>query len=162
MQVTITNVSIENVAKGRSKFKKATVEYTYNGEARKQTMVDFSNPNVFAKVQEMIGQTVEVELTKNAQGYSEWASISEGNKLPDLGGKAPASGPVRVTGSNYETREERAARQALIVRQSSLTNAIATLSPGSKTPLDPREVLALAEQYVNYVFATPSEENESA
>lgn len=53
---------------------------------------------------------------------------------------------------DFETREERANRQVLIVRQSSLSSAVATLTPGAKNALDPDAVLALAERYTQYVF----------
>ena len=56
-----------------------------------------------------------------------------------------------MTGSNYETKEERAARQELIVRQSSLSNAVAILSVGAKT-LAKNDVLDLATDLSNWVF----------
>ncbi|HET8688881.1 MAG TPA: hypothetical protein VFM18_19905, partial [Methanosarcina sp.] len=43
-------------------------------------------------------------------------------------------------------------RQVLIVRQSSLTNAIAVLTAGSKTPPDPEAVKKLAQEFVDFVF----------
>jgi hypothetical protein len=60
-----------------------------------------------------------------------------------------------VSGSNYETKEERAARQVLIVKQSSLTNAVATLSPGAKAALDANAVIDLAQKYADWVFDKP-------
>jgi hypothetical protein len=53
--------------------------------------------------------------------------------------------------SNYETKEERAARQVMIVRQSSLSNAVSTLSVGAKH-LTPSEVVAVAKEYERYVL----------
>ena len=55
-------------------------------------------------------------------------------------------------GRDFETREERAAKQVYIVRQSSLTAAIATMTPGSKTALNPEDVINVAKQYEQYVF----------
>lgn len=138
MLVTIKNVEVENVVKGKSRYSKATVEYEYRGEPRKQSVMSFSNPDVFKKVQEFIGQEVEVETTKNAAGYSEWASItatggvtaSTANQGANPAGAATGSaGTTKVTGSNYETRDERAARQVLIVKQSSLAQAVESLGP---------------------------------
>jgi hypothetical protein len=165
MLVTITNVSVENIVKGRSRYSKATVNYTWNGEARSQSIMSFSNPTVFKEVQELVGQTVEVEVGKNEAGYSEWRSIQRGtgNAAPAATG-APGGAPAgntRVVGSNYETKEERAFRQVLIVRQSSLTAALNTLSPGAKAPLDSKEVKALADEYAEWVFA-PANEQEAA
>ena len=53
--------------------------------------------------------------------------------------------------STYETPEERAARQRLIVRQSCLSNAVETLKVDKKG-VDPTEALKLAERYVGWVF----------
>lgn len=161
MQIVIKNVEVENVVKGKSRYSKAKVDYTWNGEFRNQNIMSFSNPDVFKKVQELVGQTVEVEVGKNEAGYSEWRSISA------VGGAtgAPAASPgtaatTRVTGSNYETKEERAARQVLIVKQSSLSAAVATLSPGAKAPLDPNAVKALAQDFADWVFNNEQELSE--
>jgi hypothetical protein len=156
MQVTIKNVDVENVVNGRKRYSKATVDYTYNGEPRQQKIMSFANPDVFKKVQELVGQTVEVELTKNDAGYSEWKSINSASGAATTTANSPAN-TTRVTGSNYETKEERAARQVLIVKQSSLTAAVATLAPGAKDALDPDEVIGLAQQYVDWVFETKEE-----
>lgn len=53
--------------------------------------------------------------------------------------------------SNYETPEERAKRQVLIVRQSSLSAAVATLKL-DKAALNPEDVLTVAEVYSDWVF----------
>jgi hypothetical protein len=147
------------VGEGRKKYGKATVNYAYNGEARRQNVMSFSNPDVFKKVQELQGQTVEVEVGKNDKGYSEWRSVTATG--PASSGTAPATASTsatRVSGSNYETKEERAARQVLIVKQSSLSSAVATLSPGAKTALDANAVLELAQKYADWVFTTADTE----
>lgn len=155
MLVTIKNVDVEYIAKGRTKYGKATVDYLFKGEARQQKIMSFANPEVFKKVQELVGQDVEVELAKNDAGYSEWKSIQSAGTADttttDGGAKAPVN---RVSGSNYETKEERAARQVLIVKQSSLSAAVATLSPGAKGALDPKAVIETAQEYADWVFET--------
>lgn len=159
MNIKIIDVDVQWVGEGRKKYGKAAVEYNYNGEARKQNVMSFTNPDVFKKVQELVGQHVEVEVGKNDKGYSEWRSISvtnAGNSAPPTTG-GPAT--TRVSGSNYETREERAARQVLIVKQSSLSAAIATLTPGSKTALDPKAVIEQAQQYADWVFSKENDES---
>jgi hypothetical protein len=158
MQVIIKNVDVQWNGTGAKRWAKAAVEYTYNGEARKQNVMSFSNPDVFKKVQELTGQTVEVELTKNDKGYSEWKSISIGTaSAAGPSGTAPAT--TRVTGSNYETKEERAARQVLIVKQSSLSNAVGLLTTGAKTPPAKDDVLALAQDFTDWVLAKPEDKS---
>lgn len=76
MQFNIVDVSVETIARGKAKYSIATVAYTYNGEQRSKKIMSFANPSVFKAVQEMIGNTVEVQVGKNEQGYDEWKSIS--------------------------------------------------------------------------------------
>lgn len=156
MQVTIRNVNVEWAGEGRKKYGKAVVEYTYNGESRRQNIMSFSNPDVFKKVQELQGQTVDVEVGKNDKGYSEWRSVTtnaNGSGSANVGAPASGGGTTRVSGSNYETKEERAARQVLIVKQSSLTNAVAILTHNAaKDKVNPEDVKALAQDLADWVF----------
>jgi hypothetical protein len=157
MQVVIKDVQVEWGGKAPKKWGKAVVLYDYNGNARKQNVMSFSNPDVFKKVQELVGQTVDVEVGKNDKDFTEWRSIqASGAEVKSAAsGSAPAT---RVSGSNYETKEERAARQVLIVKQSSLSAAVASLTPGSKSALDPKTVLDLAQQYTDWVFGADEKE----
>lgn len=64
---------------------------------------------------------------------------------------AAASGnSTRVTGSNYETKEERAARQVYIIRQSSISSAIDLLKDSKPTV---EGVLNVAKQFEEYIFS---------
>lgn len=162
MKVKILDVNVENVVKGKSRYSKATVAYSYNGEARTQNIMDFANPSVFKKVKEYIGQEVEVQITKNASGYNEWAAIGDEvsanapNVSSNVGGGSVSGGSntaTRVTGSNYETPAERAQKQVYIVKQSSISNAIELLKTRGAF-VDPNEVVILAQVFVDYVFAS--------
>lgn len=53
--------------------------------------------------------------------------------------------------SNYETAEEREYRQLRIVRQSSLSNAVALLTLRGDKKVDEVEVIRIAEVFVDYV-----------
>ncbi len=70
--------------------------------------------------------------------------------------KVPASPSPR---SNYETPEERAQRQVYIIRQSSISSAVALVSQdgnffkGTENPVG--EVLSIAEAFENYVMGNP-------
>jgi hypothetical protein len=151
MQIKITDVSVEEVKKGKSSYKTALVAYTQNGEAKEKKIVDFSNPKVFAAVQDNIGNDVDVKVVKEGQ-YWQWVDVTSVGASSGNSGSNQASPANRVTGSNYETREERAARQVYIVKQSSLSAAVETLKIGATGPLDPTKVIEVAEQYKTYVF----------
>lgn len=164
MKFVFQSVSIEQVKKPGQKapYGKATVFYTYNGEPRKQTIVSIFNPTVFKQVQELEqGAEIDVEITKNEAGYNEWKSITTGG-IQQATGIPSASAPsaTRVTGSNYETRDERAARQVLIVKQSSLSAAVASLTPGAKAVLTTDDVLKRAQEYADWVFDSEAEVSE--
>jgi hypothetical protein len=111
----------------------------YNAPLKKQ-LGELSQGDEFTLTQE-----------KNAAGFYDVKSIEKGIVE---GGKAQASvgstnqarAPQAV--SNYETREERTARQRLIVRQSSLTAAIGILGNKATPPV----VKDLAEDLTNWVF----------
>jgi len=155
MQVKILNVNVEHVVKGKSRYDKATVAYLYNGEARTQNVMSFSNPAIFKAVQEFVGQEVEVTVTKNAAGYNEWAAIlpAGSTAVPSSStASAPTNAPAtRVTGSNFETPSERAQKQIYIVKQSSISAAIA-LAGLNKEKVTREQIIDTAQFFVDYVF----------
>lgn len=99
------------------------------------------------------GDAITIVQEKDGQ-FWEVKAIEKGTNMAALAdaGK-PAFSGGKVTGSNYETREERAARQRLIVRQSSLTAALTyfELTKGKPTV---EEVKILADEFTNHVFET--------
>jgi hypothetical protein len=160
MQVTINNVSVEWGGKPPKKWGKAVVEYSYNGQARKQNVMSFSNPEVFKKVQEMVGQTVDVEVGKNDKDFTEWRSIAP------VGAASSGTSVTIATGSktntyqprDFETKEERARRQVLIVKQSSLAQAveIAKLANPKGGPVDLDELKRTAQSLTDWVLEAPA------
>jgi len=148
LQVTLKDVNVEKVNKGKTGYHIATVDYDYKGETRQQKIFSFVNPGVFKAIQEFpSGTTVEVELTKNSKGYSEWAKVSEASDQQ----KQEVAKTVKIGGSNYETPGERAYRQLLIVRQSSLNNALTFLLANGNAP-SIEEVEGLTQRFVDFVY----------
>lgn len=101
------------------------------------------------------GDVYEITTVKNAgTGYWDWTAATR--TTADAGSPTPtatrASGASVSPKSTYETPEERAVKQIYIVRQSSISNAVAILSPGSKSALDVDAVLAVANRLEDYVF----------
>lgn len=159
MKIKILDVNVENIVKGKSRYSKAAVTYTYNGEARTQNIMSFTNPAIFKAVQEKVGQEVEITITKNAAGYNEWASLDDvGTPATASVGASqassaptPSAAPTRVTGSNYETPAERAVKQVYIVKQSSISAAINLLA-SNKEKASTEQVIVMAQAFVDYVF----------
>jgi len=149
MLITIKDIAIEKISKGKNNWETATVSYDFQGNFRQQKIVSFSNPAVFAELKKLsAGDQVEVVVTKNDQGFNQWATLTKPSGEPQKAPGAPATG--KVTGSNYETREERAARQVLIVRQSCLAQAV-TFHEGDDHA-DVPQVLGTAQRFVDWVF----------
>lgn len=150
MQITVIDVS-ENTKKSESGRTFQQLEIAYKNEQgtpQLKKLISFSNPNMYKLAKTWVkGDTFNITTVKNAKGYWDWTGIEgEGQVATE---SKPAATPTRVTGSNYETKEERTARQLYIIRQSSLANAIEILNKGADTA----EVLKLADKLVNYVLA---------
>jgi hypothetical protein len=155
-KIVIKEVNVESVVKGKSRYQVANVSYTYNGDAKTQKIMSFSNPDVFKKVQEFVGKEVSVE-TVESNGYKNWSKLELVADAPNSGaapGRSVAPGQV-ISKSTYETPEERKVKQLYIIRQSSITNAI---NRAAQHP-DPNsiDVLALAQMYVDFVYGPPED-----
>lgn len=160
MQTVIKSVDVEWVGTGAKKYGKAAVKHD-NGKGEKtQYLVSFKNPEVFKKVQEMVGQTVEVENKKEGD-FWQWVSIQAAGASNGSSTLNPAATVTnRVSGSNYETKEERAARQVLIVKQSSLSVAKdIAIHNAAKGTVDPGVVLGIAQSLADWVFSTENDES---
>ena len=162
MQVNVVDVSNLNthIAKNGRQYQSVEVMYKNDqGQAQNKKLMSFANPAVFKAAQEwQKGDVVHVSTEKDTNGYWQWTAVGGADDTTDTGGSsAPAAQgnaakpATRVSGSNYETKEERAARQVMIVRQSSLSNAVATLGiEGSKATAN--DVISLAKLYESFVL----------
>ena len=158
MQITVIDVGTPNTHAAKNGRSYQSLEVTYKGADGKvgnKKLMSFSNPSVFKAAGSWNkGDVVEVVSQKDDQGYWQWTGIGTeggGQVAQQSASSAPAQAGARVTGSNYETKEERAARQELIVRQSSLSNAVSILSVGAKS-VDKGAVISLAQELSDWVF----------
>lgn len=108
--------------------------------ALRQTLETLATGDEVTVVQEKVGQFWEIKAIEKGLNT---AVMSDTPKPAYSGGK--------VTGSNYETPQERAARQRLIVRQSSLTAALGYFELTKAKPTV-EEVTNLAEELCDFVF----------
>ena len=154
MQIEIIQVVREDLPSknGKGTYGQLTVVYKSGGKVQEKKLISFSNPAVFKHIEGMKqGETAEVTTVKNDKGYWDWTNI--GGAVATTTESKPAATTNRVTGSNYETKEEREARQRYIIRQSSISSAVAALIPGAKSALDVGDVLRLAKEFETYVFS---------
>jgi hypothetical protein len=111
------------------------------------------------------GQYFEVDRQKDAKEgkYWEWKAIraTDGAAAITSAPTPTATVPVSTTPSaptarvgNWETPEERAAKQVYIVRQSSLTAAIAYLNSVNSDTHTEEDVIQYAKRFENYVLGS--------
>lgn len=160
MNITILSIDIKTVPTAKGSYQTADVAYKNNSfqgkvEGKKVMSFGATKDSFSTLALAQPGESYEVTIVKNDKGYNDWVSMAKaeaGAASPAVsapaGGKAPAATPR----STYETPEERAQRQVLIVRQSSLSAAVNLLLAGAKTPPPVENVLAIAKQFEDYVF----------
>lgn len=159
MQITIIDVGTPNTHAAKNGRTYQSMEVTYKdeqGKVNNKKLMSFSNPGVFKHISGLAkGDSVNVNTEKDQNGYWQWTSINEGG-APQVAQQPNSASPnTRVTGSNYETKEERAARQVLIVKQSSLSTAVTALAVGAKSAPSASDVIAYAKQLEQYVMGVP-------
>lgn len=120
MLISINQVSLQKHDKG---YMLAEVSYTKDGKPEKKKIMSFAAPSVYAALSNFKTFPVDVNVTMVKEGaYWNWKEIEVSNGAQTSGTTTKPA--TRVTGSNYETPEERARRQVYIIRQSSVASAI--------------------------------------
>jgi len=152
-------------AKGTS-YKSLTVDFRdENNKLSSKTINVFGAQKRTGEILEEAtpGQVYEVTAVKNNAGYWDWTdariTTEQLGSTSTVSAAQASSKPQTNTsassgGRGFETPEERAKKQVYIVRQSSLANAVATLSVGVKSPPSPEDVIKVARLYEGYVFDT--------
>lgn len=146
INIEIKSVDIQN----KGKYKIAEVAYEDKGVPKNKKVMSFGkSEQAFLALANKPTGPYKVTLEKDGE-YWNWVAVEKGTAQPaSSGGAAPASGGSR----SFESQEEREAKQRYIVRQSSLSNAIQTLSvnPG-KEKISVDDVIGLATTYEQFVF----------
>ncbi len=155
MQITVNSVETSFTKTAKGGYSTANIAYVNErGENKSWKLISFANPKVYDILKAaQAGETYEIVTRKNDKDFTEWASAE---KLAANAASPAPTGAVKAPAvSQYETRDERNARQRLIVRQSCLSNAVSILSTGSKSPPETAAVKALADELVAFVFEAP-------
>lgn len=165
MNITILSVEVKTVPTAKGSYRTADIAYknnTFQGKVEGKKIMSFgATKDTFDALSvAQSGDSYEVTVVKNDKGYNDWVSVVKAQAgAPSPAAAAPTAGKAASPSprSTYETPEERAQRQVLIVRQSSVSSAIALLTAGAKTPPSTQSVLETAKQLEAYVFGTPAE-----
>lgn len=101
------------------------------------------------------GDVLEAEFEQNNKGYWQFRTLKATGEKAAVKAETPSAGAPAPRG-NWETAEERQARQVMIVRQSSLSTAAGMVQHGTKpgTKVDEDEVLKVASKLEAFVLGT--------
>src|SRR3990167_127114 len=152
-KITVLKLDITKAPKGYSV---AEVAYkTSDGKTKGMKVLDFVQKDVFATLKTVkAGDVLEANFEQNAKGFWQFKDVVVTSEKGDT--SVPAASPVK-SGGNWETSDERAKRQVMIVRQSSLSNAIGYLALTGDKKVVPGDVIDIAEQFEAYVLSgTPA------
>lgn len=141
-------------------YNKIDVIYKKDGKVEAKSLADFANKEIWDDLLALQkGDVKTVTVEKNANGYWEWKSVGEASAEEQKPTQAASNtdaaakkGTGKVLGSNYETPDERAKRQVMIVRQSSISNAIAFAELNKLTKSHIDDVIANAKTFEAYVL----------
>lgn len=167
-QISIINITVvPSTTKAGKPYEQLEVVYkdlSYNDTVKSKKIMPFGDSkNVFDALKGATnGQVFDVQVVKNQAGFNDWIAATPGTAgAPSAASQPPAQAASRVSpvpaatpqrANTFETPEERAKKQVYIVRQSSLSAAIATLGVGAKSALKPADVIAVAKEYTDFVF----------
>ena len=163
MQITVINVANQTVPTNKGSYQKLEVSYKDDqGKTATRPIMDFvkeSKPAFTALVDAQYGDVFNIDMVKqpgrDGKEYWVWTNATKGAagaKSQQGGTPSASTGSGTVAKGNWETAEERAARQVYIIRQSSIANAVAALSVGVKAPPKSEEILVLAKKFEDFVF----------
>jgi hypothetical protein len=150
MRITIVNVEKSSIP--GKKYHQLEVAYKDDAGALKgKKIMSFGVKNgldVLTKAVE--GDSLDITVAEE-KGYWNWVGVKKAS------GEAPAASPTKAGYSapsrDFETSVERAKKQVLIVRQSSISaaiNTIALTSPIEEVKVD--DILTIAERFENWVM----------
>ena len=160
--IEIINVAISTVPTAKGSYNIAEVTYknkTFQDKVEAKKVMSFINKQVYETLSKAtFGQVYYIDRTKNDKGYWDWTKASTTNEeqeqvvVPTPTSNNPVKTPTASPKSTYETSEERAARQVMIVRQSSISSAVALLAANGGKKNTAEETLAIAKEFEAYVM----------
>lgn len=155
MNITIVTVGAPQPVPGK---KYQTMEVAYKDQTGKvagKKLMSFTYPLVFNALKgAQQGDSFEVKNEKIGEywNWTEAVKVEGGAASVETSTPSKTQAFTQQSNDRYETKEEREKRQVMIVRQSSLSNAVATLAVGGKSALDPSKVIGVAQEYESYVL----------
>lgn len=156
LQIKVVALEIVTVPTQKGSYQTIDLTYrniTFENKVETKKIMSFNHKDVFNTLKAaQAGDVYTVSRAKNDKGFWDWTSIAAGDAAPAAvtGNSGVTTTPAK---SSFETADERAKKQVYIVRQSSISAAIATLKTDKKNPTV-EEVINVAREFEAYVFET--------
>jgi hypothetical protein len=138
-------LEVGNVTKEKTYFV-YPLKFESNGKTQERKMFSFNTESYKALKDAKPDQVYEVKLEKDQNGYWQWSNVEEAT------GQAAAQSTGTNRASTFETPEERARRQVLIVRQNALTNAVTVVAPRADLAVNLEEIEEIARKFEAWVL----------
>jgi len=121
--------------------------YKSDGKSQKPKKIMSFNDEFKTLQDAQPGDSFDVKLEKDDNGYWQWKNVTK----VEAGAPEPAAAASGTTGraGNWETPEERARRQVLIVRQSCIAQAVAWCK--GNPDLSTEDVVNVAGEFETWV-----------
>jgi hypothetical protein len=155
-------ISVEANAVPGKQYKKIEVAFKNDkGEVKGKNLMDFGiKSGIDILLNAKAGDALDVLTVKEGE-YWNWKEVKKAGEgsfeasAPTGGSSAPSKGASTYQARDFETKEERAARQVMIVRQSSISSAVSLLKTEKNVP-SVDEVLRVASAFEEFVLKTKS------
>ena len=154
MKITVIK-SIVSIPEGK-KYKVCELGYrTEDGKIKGMRIFGFGEQknNFDTASKAVVGDILEAQFKTNEKGFWEFASLENtGTKEAMVNSTNKQATVTTPSRGNWETPEERAVRQVMIIRQSSLSNAIAFFNAIGHKKFTELDVIDLAKNFEAYVL----------
>jgi len=152
MQIQMIGVTAHKIP--GKKYEKLEVAYKNDkGEIKGRNVMSFGIKNGLDLLKTATpGTMLDVDLVKEGE-YWNWVGVKKAGDAPaaNSSGGSSSGGGNKYPSRDFETKEERAAKQRLIIRQNCVGNAIAMMKT-DKVGLDIKDVLAMAAKLEQFII----------
>lgn len=151
MQIQVVEIGnpVAKISKANKPFTQIQVDYVAEGRPGKTQLTSYSKAYKPLAASQP-GDLFDIETVVNG-AYTNWEGATPAGKAEPTAVKQAAT----AVKSTYETAEERARKQVLIVRQSSLSSAVAYYA--NDNGAEPEEIIDTAKIFEAYVFGDEGE-----
>ncbi len=152
-QIEIIKSDIVDKQGPKGPYKAVETVYKVDGKVKTINVFQFNKAVYPILSAAQAGDLFDVQFVQNDKGYWEINTIIKADKpTSDTSGSKVVSNSVSGGRSNWETSEERAARQVYIVRQSSVSSAIAYVEAMGNKKATMQDILNSAREIEAFVF----------